>query len=132
MTTTLSPRREPPPPDCPLDLILRLLSGAWTPKILWYLCDEPRRFGELRREIGGITPKVLTARLRTLEAQGVVAREVLPLSPPQVTYRLTPVGRELRPVLDEMARVGEKLGEAAKGREDSRERDAPVSGSVRR
>lgn len=88
---------------------MKLLSGAWTTKILWYLCDEPRRFGELRRDIGTITQKVLTSRLRVLEAQGIVLREVHSLSPPQVSYRLTPLGRELRPVLEAMTRVGEKL-----------------------
>ncbi|WP_411801125.1 winged helix-turn-helix transcriptional regulator [Acidithiobacillus ferriphilus] len=104
------PRRPPPPENCPLDTCLRLLSGAWTPKVLWYLCDEPRRFGDLRRDIGTITSKVLTTRLREMEALGVVAREVIPTSPPQVSYSLTALGRELKPVLEAMARVGEKLG----------------------
>lgn len=103
-------RRTPPPQDCPLDVCLRLLAGAWTPKVLWYLCDEPRRFGDLRRDIGTITSKVLTTRLREMEELGVVAREVIPASPPQVSYSLTQLGKELKPVLDAMAQVGEKLG----------------------
>ena len=101
--------RTPPPQDCPLDVCLRLLAGAWTPKVLWYLCDEPRRFGDLRRDIGTITSKVLTTRLREMEELAVVAREVIPTSPPQVEYSLTKLGKELKPVLDAMAQVGEKL-----------------------
>ncbi len=77
--------------------------------MLWYLCDDPRRFGDLRRDIGTITSKVLTARLRELEELGVVAREVIPTSPPQVMYSLTKLGEELKPVLEAMAHVGEKL-----------------------
>ena len=105
-----SARKSPPPQDCPLDVCLRLLAGAWTPKVLWYLCDEPRRFGDLRRDIGMITSKVLTTRLREMEELGVVAREVIPASPPQVQYSLTKLGQEMKPVLDAMAQVGEKLG----------------------
>jgi DNA-binding HxlR family transcriptional regulator len=106
--------KTPPPQDCPLDLCLRLLAGAWTPKVLWYLCDEPRRFGDLRRDIGSITSKVLTTRLREMEELGVVAREVIPTSPPQVEYSLTKLGMELKPVLDAMAQLGGKLGKRIK------------------
>lgn len=106
--------RIPPPQDCRLDVCLRLLAGAWTPKVLWYLCDEPRRFGDLRRDIGTITSKVLTTRLREMEELGVVARKVIPTSPPQVEYSLTKLGRELKPVLDAMAQVGGKLGRQIK------------------
>lgn len=103
------PTRTPPPQDCPIDVCLQLLAGAWTLKVLWYLCDEPRRFGDLRRDIGKITSKVLTARLREMEELGVVTREVIPTSPPQVEYSLTKLGRELKPVLDAIAQVGGKL-----------------------
>lgn len=112
-TSRPSSGRSAPPPDCPLDFCLRLLAGAWTSKILWYLCEEPRRFGDLRRDLGGITSKVLSSRLRELETKGVVARDVLPVSPPQVSYRLTALGKELRPVLDAMALLGEKAGQGS-------------------
>jgi DNA-binding HxlR family transcriptional regulator len=114
MTTRPSSGRAAPPPECPLDHCLRLLAGAWTAKILWYLCEEPRRFGDLRRDLGGITSKVLSSRLRELEGKGVVAREVIPASPPQVSYRLTSLGKELRPVLEAMARLGEKAGQSSR------------------
>lgn len=106
--------KTPPPQDCPLDACLRLLSGAWALKVLWYLCDEPRRFGDLRRDIGRITSKVLTVRLREMEELGIVAREVIPTSPPQVEYSLTALGKELKPVLDAIEQVGKKLGKKMK------------------
>jgi len=88
---------------------LRLLAGAWTPEVLWYLRDGPVRFGELRRAMPGVSAKVLTTRLRELEMRDVVTRTVLDTSPPSVQYELTSLGRELHPVLDAIAAVGKKL-----------------------
>jgi DNA-binding HxlR family transcriptional regulator len=102
----------PPPPVCPLMECMKLVGGAWTPNILWYLSAGPRRFGELRVDIEGISAKVLTARLRDLEQKAVVARRVLPTSPPSVEYSLTPLGRELLPVIRAIVAVGEKLKSA--------------------
>ncbi len=99
----------PPPADCPLEECLELLAGAWTPKILWYLRDEPRRFGELRRLLAGVSAKVLTTRLRELEERGLVTRTVQPTSPPSVEYALAPLGLEMQPVLASIAEVGRKL-----------------------
>lgn len=95
-----------PHEDCPLEDCLALLAGAWTPKILWYLRVEPRRFGDLRRDLNGVSAKVLTTRLRELEERGVVVRTVLPTSPPTVEYALTAVGLKLQPVLDAIVDVG--------------------------
>lgn len=99
----------PPPPGCPLEDCLSFLGGAWTTKILWYLRAEPRRFGDLKRDLEKISAKVLTTRLRELEERGVIARSVMPTSPPTVEYRLTPFGMKFQPVLDAIVEVGSEL-----------------------
>jgi DNA-binding HxlR family transcriptional regulator len=106
----------PAPQSCPLEASLKLLAGAWTPKILWYLKIEPRRFGDLKRDLGNISAKVLTTRLRELEKRGVLTRQVMPTSPPTVEYALTDLGRRLNPILDTIAEVGKDLNQLeAKG-----------------
>ena len=95
---------------------MELLGGAWTPNIVWQLSGGARRFGELRRDIPRISPRMLSARLRSLEAKGVVDREVVPSSPPSVDYALTELGRDLIPVIDAIVRVGTRLHKAS-GRE---------------
>ena len=109
-------RSLPPPADCPLEECLRLLAGAWTPKILWYLRSEPRRFGDLKRDLDGVSAKVLTTRLRELEDHDVVQRKVLPTSPPTVEYALTQFGAKLKPVLNSIAEVGKDLKKKSKNR----------------
>ena len=105
-----------PPPACPLSTCMSLLSGAWTPNIIWYLAGGPRRFGELRRDIPAVSAKVLTARLRALEEKGVVLREVMPTSPPSVEYQLSSLGEELIPVINAIVKVGHKLKDPATGK----------------
>ena len=112
----------PPPTGCPMDTCMRLLGGAWTANVIWQLSGGPRRFGELYRDIHGISPKMLTARLRELQAKRVVIREVAPTSPPSVEYALSQLGRELIPVIDTIVRVGTRLLQDAAG--------APVKGQV--
>lgn len=102
-----------PPPACPLSTCMTLLSGAWTPNIIWYLSGGPRRFTELRRDIPAVSAKVLTARLRALEEKGVVLREVMATSPPSVEYQLSKLGSELIPVIDAIVKVGRKLKDPA-------------------
>ena len=102
-------RVEPPPAECPLTACLALLGGAWTPNVVWYLREGPRRFNELRGDIAGISAKVLSARLRKLAADGVVKRHVMPTSPPTVEYELTELGRELLPAVDAIVSVGHRL-----------------------
>lgn len=99
----------PPPMDCPLTECMAVLGGAWTPNVIWNLGAGPRRFSELQIDIPGVSAKVLTTRLRELEAKGVVAREVKPTSPPSVEYSLTELGRELLPAIDAIVAVGHKL-----------------------
>jgi DNA-binding HxlR family transcriptional regulator len=93
--------RQPPPPVCPVDALLRLLMGSWTTYILWHLRrDGPIRFGALQRAIPGLSAKVLTQRLRLLEERGIVYRDHVPSIPPAVSYGLTAQGKELGSVFD--------------------------------
>ena len=103
----------PPPPGCPMAACMAVLGGAWTPSLIWKLSGGPRRFGELSRDIPGISPKMLTTRLRALELKGVVMRKVVPSSPPSVEYSLSELGKELVPVIDTIVRVGTKLRDGA-------------------
>lgn len=114
----------PPPPECPLGECMSLLGGAWSPNIIWYLSGGPRRFGELKLDIAPITAKVLSTRLRELEARKVIARRVLPTSPPSVEYDLTDLGRELLPVLTAIIEVGARLKQVKAAGAGSR--DIPV------
>lgn len=99
----------PPPNQCPLGECMQLLRGAWAPNVIWYLSAQPRRFGELRIDIPRISARVLSARLRELEARGVVTRRVAPTTPPSVEYQLTDLGRELVPAIAAIVAVGHKL-----------------------
>jgi DNA-binding HxlR family transcriptional regulator len=88
---------------------MNLLSGAWAVKVIWSLSGGPRRFGELRVDIPRISAKVLSARLRELEAKGVMERRVMPTTPPSVEYALTDLGAELIPAINAIVAVGKKL-----------------------
>ncbi len=99
----------PAPQGCPLEFSLKLLAGAWTPQIVWYLQTEPRRFGDLKRDLGQVSAKVLTTRLREMEKKGIITRKVMPTSPPTVEYALTDVGRKIGPALEAIKEVGEEI-----------------------
>ena len=103
----------PPPPGCPMNECMKLLGGAWTPNIVWQLSGGPRRFGELQKDISRISPKMLSARLRSLEDKAVITRTHIPTSPPSVEYALSTLGKELIPVIDAIVRVGTRLRTAA-------------------
>jgi DNA-binding HxlR family transcriptional regulator len=75
---------------------------------MWIIRDEKKRFGEIKRMIPSITQKMLTQQLRELEADGIIDREVFPVVPPKVEYRLTDYGLTLLPVLNAMAQWGER------------------------
>lgn len=98
-----------PAPVCPLTECMKLLHGAWAPNVIWYLSGEPRRFGELRHDIPRISARVLSARLRELEAKGLITRRLLDTSPPSAEYALTDLGRELIPAIKAIVEVGMKL-----------------------
>lgn len=89
--------------DCPLDSLLRVLSGRWTIYILCRLHKNgTTRFGELKRQMPSISAKMLTERLRTLEGAEIIHRHQEPTVPPKVTYELTKEGRELTTILDQI------------------------------
>ena len=96
-------------PGCPMSQCMSLLSGLWSPEIIWSLSTGARRFSELRRNIPGISAKVLTGRLRDLEQRGVLARSVIATSPPTVEYELTALGEELLPAIRSIVEVGTRL-----------------------
>lgn len=102
-------RSPEPPPKCMVAECMDLIGGAWTPNIIWYLHGGPRRFGELRIDIPAISAKMLSARLKEMEANGVIIRRVMPTSPPSTEYELTDLGRELVPAIIAIAEVGRKL-----------------------
>jgi DNA-binding HxlR family transcriptional regulator len=94
---------------CPMEALLALITGPWTIYILWVLSEDgPRRFGELKRAVPGISTRVLTERLRMLEWAAVVWREQTQTIPPAVTYGLTARGLELRGVLDGLGEIARR------------------------
>src|SRR4051794_40190523 len=93
---------------CPVEVAVDVIGGKWTPVILAHIKERPRRFSELRRLIPDITEKMLTERLRSLEADGIVRRDVGDQARPHVEYRLTSVGQSLVPVLQALYDWGEQ------------------------
>ena len=93
-------------PKCPVTTTVRLVGNKWKLLIVRTLLEHPYRFNELRRDMGGISQKVLTENLRTLEADGIVRRIDYGEVPPRVEYRLTDLGEAMRPLIAEMARWG--------------------------
>ena len=88
---------------CPLDSLLKVLCGPWTIYILYRLHHNgATRFGQLKRQMPGISSKMLTERLRTLEKAEIIFRHQEPTVPPQVLYGLTEEGRELTTILDQL------------------------------
>jgi DNA-binding HxlR family transcriptional regulator len=85
--------------NCPVEAALDVFGGKWKALILWWLHQRTWRFAELRRQIPGITEKMLTQQLRELEADGIVERRVYPTVPPKVEYSLTEYGQSLKRAL---------------------------------
>ena len=94
-------------PACPVETTLTLISSKWKILILRDLMPGTKRFGELKKSIGGVSQKVLTAQLREMETDGLVRRTVYPEVPPRVEYTLTALGRSLKPILDAIWDWGE-------------------------
>ena len=94
-------------PNCPVETTLTLIGDKWKVLIIRDLLSGTKRFGELKRSIGGVSQKVLTAQLRQMEADGLLTRTVFPEVPPRVEYTLTRLGHSLKPVLDAMRDWGE-------------------------
>ena len=94
-------------PACPVETTLTLISDKWKVLILRDLMPGTKRFGELKKSIGSVSQKVLTAQLRDMEEKGLVSRKVYAEVPPRVEYSLTDLGKSLKPILDSMRAWGE-------------------------
>lgn len=94
-------------PACPVETTLSLIGDKWKVLILRDLMPGTKRFGELKKSVGNVSQKVLTAQLRAMEESGLVHREVYAEVPPRVEYSLTELGKSLNPILDSMRAWGE-------------------------
>jgi DNA-binding HxlR family transcriptional regulator len=101
--------------DCAKSLAeatIRMLGDRWKVQIIECLMDGTKRFGELKKELGDITQKVLTTNLRMLEENGILVRHVYAQIPPRVDYTLTSAGYNLKPVIDSMIAWAEQYRSA--------------------
>jgi len=95
---------------CPSRRALDLITDRWTPLVIFLLSDGPCRYTQLKRQIGGITQKMLTQTLRKLEDEGLATRTVYPTSPPSVEYALTPLGETLREPIQQLLHWSRSYG----------------------
>ncbi len=100
-------------PDCPVATTVQVIGSKWKLLIMRNLLARPWRFNELHKDLEGISQKVLTDSLRSMEADGIITRTVYPEVPPRVEYALSPLGETMRPILDAMQAWGNafKAGE---------------------
>ena len=94
-------------PACPVETTLMLIGDKWKVLILRDLLTGTKRFGELKKSVGNVSQKVLTAQLRDMEEKGLITRTVYAEVPPRVEYSLTELGQSLKPILDAMQSWGE-------------------------
>lgn len=94
-------------PACPVATTVQLIGSKWKLLILRNLMQRPWRFNELRRDLEGISQKVLTDSLRSMEDDGILTRTVYPEVPPRVEYALSGLGQSLRPIIEAMAEWGQ-------------------------
>jgi DNA-binding HxlR family transcriptional regulator len=92
--------------NCSIAYTLSLIGGRWKPNILWRLLGGTMRYSELKRNINGVTERILIAQLRELEADGLVQRTVFPEVPPRVEYQLTPLGLSMQSILENLSDWG--------------------------
>ena len=93
-------------PACPVATTVRLIGSKWKLLIIRNLLQRPWRFNELKKNLEGISQKVLTDSLRSMEADGIVTRTVYPEVPPRVEYALSELGESMRPGMDAMEKWG--------------------------
>ena len=93
-------------PECPVAITVQLIGSKWKLLIIRNLMERPWRFNELKKSLDGISQKVLTDSLRSMEADGIVTRTVYPEVPPRVEYALSELGESLKPILDSMVEWG--------------------------
>ena len=95
-------------PACPVETTLTLIGDKWKVLILRDLLTGTKRFGELKKSVGNVSQKVLTAQLRAMEESGLLTRTVYAEVPPRVEYTLTELGESLKPILDAVLNWGEE------------------------
>lgn len=93
-------------PACPVATTVQLIGSKWKLLILRNLRMRPWRFNELRRDLEGVSQKVLTDSLRAMEDDGIITRTVYPEVPPRVEYALSSLGKSMEPILDAMEQWG--------------------------
>lgn len=93
-------------PDCPVATTVSLIGSKWKILIIRNLLERPWRFNELKKDLVGISQKVLTDSLRSMEEDGLITRTVYPEVPPRVEYALSELGKSLKPILDSMVTWG--------------------------
>src|SRR3954462_15038091 len=97
----------PVDPTCPVCPTADIICGKWTLLLIRDLAEGHSRFCELERSLSGISPRTLSLRLRALQEEGIVERHTVGEVPPRVEYALTPKGRALLPIIDDMRSYGE-------------------------
>jgi len=115
--------------SCPVTFVMDNIAGYWKPIILFNLMAGTRRYSEIRRAIPNITEKVLIEQLKSLQADGLINRKSKPVVPPYVTYTLTKKGKELRPVLYEMAKWAVRNGGSLSAQFSKQLKDFPAAAS---
>lgn len=98
--------------ECPVATTVQLIGSKWKLLIMRNLMDRPWRFNELKKSLEGISQKVLTDSLRSMEDDGIITRTVYAEVPPRVEYALSDVGESMRPILDAMKEWGMKYKES--------------------
>ena len=93
-------------PDCPVQTTVQLIGSKWKLLIMRNLLMRPWRFNELRKDLAGISQKVLTDSLRSMEEDGIITRTVYPEVPPHVEYALSELGESMRPIIKAMEAWG--------------------------
>jgi DNA-binding HxlR family transcriptional regulator len=94
-------------PACPVATTVALIGSKWKLLILRNLLERPWRFNELKRSLEGVSQKVLTDSLRSMEEDGLITRTVYPEVPPRVEYALSDLGESMRPILESMKQFGQ-------------------------
>lgn len=92
--------------QCSVSVTLDIFNDRWKLAIIWHLIDGDKRFKDLHEIVNEITQKTLTVKLKELEEKNIIHREVFAQVPPKVVYSLTPEGKKLKPVLQEMFKWG--------------------------
>ena len=95
--------------NCEFEYTLELISGKWKGLILWHLQDGTLRYGEIRKQLGAITQKMLTQTLRALEEDKLISRKVYPVVPPKVEYMITERGLKLIPIFEKLIDWGHEV-----------------------